>query len=237
MTPPAPLPVPGRAPARRRLIIAGGVALAGLVLLTVPWWGRQLAFFRVHDVEVRGTRLLKASEIVTRLGIDTMHSIWEPLDSLQARVERHPQVASARIRRWLPSTLIVEVTENLPVAFVPGRNGLRAYDEEGKALPLDPSRVPTDLPIISAPDTGVLRLLADLRADRPEIYARISEVRLVGKDQLRLELVDVPVLAMRTVSTERFDELSSVQRDLARRRIVPVELDLRFKDQVIARVP
>lgn len=237
MTAPAPIPGQGRAPVRRRLIIAGGIALVALVLLAVPWWGQELAFFRVHDVEVRGTRYLKASDIVGRLGIDTMRSIWEPLDSLEARVEGHPQVASAEIRRWLPSTLIVEVTENLPIAFVQGRSGLRAYDEDGKALPLDPSRIPTDLPIVSAPDTGVLRLLADLRADQPDIFARISEVRLIGKDQLRFELVDVPVLAMRTVGAERFDELSSVQRDLARRRIVPVELDLRFKDQVIARVP
>lgn len=237
MTTPAPVPEQGRATARRRLMIAGVIALAGLALVAVPWWGRQLAFFRVHAVEVRGTRFVKATEIVERLGIDTLHSIWEPLDSLEARVERHPQVASAEIRRWLPSTLIVEVTENLPIAFIQGRSGLRVYDEDGKALPLDPSRIPTDLPIVSAPDTGVLRLLADLRADRPELFARISEVRLVGKDQLRFELVDVPVLAMRNVGAERFDELSSVQRDLARRRIVPVELDLRFKDQVIARVP
>jgi len=233
----APLLEPGPPSRRRRLIAAALVAVVALVILTVPWWGRHLAFFRVHDVEVRGTRFAKASDIAARLAIDTLHSIWEPLDSLEARVERHPQVQEARIRRWLPSTLIVEVTENLPIAFVPGRSGLRAFDEDGKALPLDPSRIPTDLPILSAPDTGVLRLLADLRADRPDIFARISEVRLVGKDQLRFQLLDVPVLTMRDVGAERFDELSSVQRDLARRRIVPVELDLRFKDQVIARVP
>ena len=90
-----------------------------MMSLAVPWWGRRLAFFRVHDVEVRGARYTRATDIVARLGIDTLHSIWEPLDSLEARVERHPQVADARIRRWLPSTLIVDVTENLPVAFVP----------------------------------------------------------------------------------------------------------------------
>jgi cell division protein FtsQ len=235
VTAPVPSLEQSPSPRRRRLIVAGIIGFVCLTMVTVP--GTSPRVLRVHDVEVRGTRFATASDIVARLDIDTLHSIWEPLDSLEARVERHPQVEDARIRRWLPSTLIVEVTENLPVAFVPGRSGLRAYDEDGKALPLDPSRIPTDLPIISAPDTGVLRLLADLRADRPDVFARISEVRLVGKDQLRFELLDVPVLAMRNVGAERFDELSSVQHDLARRRIVPVELDLRFKDQVIARVP
>lgn len=225
---------PGR---RRRLIIAGAVSAICLTMLAVPWWGRHLAFFRVHEVEIRGTRFTRASDIAARLGVDTLFSIWSPLDSLEARVERHPQVQDAQISRWLPSTLIVEIIENLPLAFVPVGSGLRVYDETGTALPLDPSKVPTDLPIISAADTGVLRLLADLRADRPDVFARISEIHLVGKDQLRIELLNVAVLAMRTVSAERFDELSSVERDLARRRIAPLELDLRFKDQVIARVP
>ncbi len=235
MTEPVAEVVVTRRRGRLAMTLAGAAVL--LTMLTVPWWGRHLAFFRVHDGEVRGTRFTRAADIAARLDIDTTQSIWLPLDSLEARVERHPQVQDARIRRWLPSTLIVEITEKLPIAFVPVGSGLRAYDEKGTALPLDPSRVPTDLPIIQSADTGVLRLLADLKADRPDLFARISEVRVSGKDQLRIELLEVAVLAMRTVSAERFDELSSVERDLARRRIVPVELDLRFKDQVIARVP
>ena len=235
MTEPGPEGVVTRRRGRLAMALAGAAVL--LTMLTVPWWGRYLAFFRVHNVEVRGTRFIRAADIAARLDVDTTHSIWLSLDSLEARVERHPQVQDARIRRWLPSTLIVEITESLPIAFVPVGSGLRAYDEKGTALPLDPSRVPIDLPIIQSADTGVLRLLADLKADRPDLFARISEVRMSGKDQLRIELLEVAVLAMRTVSAERFDELSSVERDLARRRIVPVELDLRFKDQVIARVP
>jgi cell division protein FtsQ len=218
-------------------VLALGVLALALLLLSVPWWGRQLAFFRVRQVEVRGTRYVDPADIAARLAIDTLHSIWLPLDSLEARAARHGMVQRARVRRWLPSTLIVEVTEYVPVALVPQRTGLRAYDENAVALPLDPSRVPADLPIITAPDTGILRLLADIRSERPELFARISEIRPMGREQLRMVLIDVQVLVMRDVSAERFDELSSVERDLARRRIAPVELDLRFKDQVIARVP
>lgn len=234
----ASAPVEAAPASRRRWLVPAGLAgVFLLILATTPLWGRHLAFFRVHSIEVRGTRYARPSDIAARLAIDTLHSIWEPVDSLEARVERHPQVREAHVRRWLPSTLIIDVTENLPIAFVPVAGGLRAYDESGAALPLDPSRFPTDLPIISAPDTSVLRLLADLKADHPTMFARISEIRLIGKDQLRIELVDVPVLAMRHVSADRFDELSSVERDLSRRNITPVELDLRFTDQVIARVP
>jgi cell division septal protein FtsQ len=237
----APAPDAGAAPPRGprwgRRIGAVVALLVVLAIVTVPWWGRPLAFFRLHDVEVRGTRFARPSDIAARLQVDTMTSIWISLDTLEARVERHPQVRTARIRRWLPSKLVVEIIENEPIALVPGTRGMRAYEESGRVLPLDLARVPTDLPIVERPDTAVFRLLSDLKADNPGMYAQISEVRFVGQDQLRLMLLDVPVLALRGLLADRMEELSSVRRDLARKQIVPVELDLRFKDQVIVRLP
>jgi cell division protein FtsQ len=212
-------------------------ALVGLVLWTVPTWGRQLDFFRVHTVEVRGTRFARPQEIIRRLGIDTTASVWGPLDTLARRAERHPQVRSARVRRRLPGTLVVEVEENEPVAYVQGTKGLRAYDENGRLLPMDPTRVDADLPIAERPDTALLHLLADLRASEPELFARVTEVRLSGRDEFRLLFDALPVRVRRGDGVERFDGLSSVLRDLASRGVTPLELDVRFKDQVIARLP
>ena len=227
----------GHAPrwGRRAGLLSALLVVAAL--LTVPWWGYNLAYFRIRSVQVRGTRFARPSEIAARLSVDTSTSIWQSLDVLRTRVERHPQVRSAVVRRWLPNTVIVEIDENEPVALVPGPKGMRAYEESGQALPLDPSRVPTDLPIVERADTAVLRLLADLKADQSEMFAQISEVRFVGQDELRIQLLDIVVRARRGLVAQRFSELSSVQRDLARRRVTAAELDLRFKDLVIARLP
>jgi cell division septal protein FtsQ len=211
--------------------------VAALALISLPSWGRYLAFFNVREVEVRGTRFVRGEDILKRLATDTTHSVWERTDSLEARVKGHPQVRDAVVRRRLPGKLIVEIEENLPVALVPGARGLRAYDEEGRVLPIDLTRTGPDLPIAERADTALLHLLADLGRERPSMFAQISEVRVEGKEQLRFIIGGLQVLLMRGHGVERFDELSSVQRDLARRRLVPVELDLRFKDQVIARFP
>ncbi|MBL8958573.1 MAG: FtsQ-type POTRA domain-containing protein [Gemmatimonadetes bacterium] len=212
-------------------------ALVGLVLWTVPWWGRDLAFFRAQFVEVRGTRYARPEEIRRRLGIDSTASIWMSVDTLARRAERHPQVRSARVSRRLPGTFVVDVEENEPVAFVPGTKGLRAYDENGRLLPMDPTRVDADLPIAERPDTALLHLLADLRVELPELFARVTEVRLGGREEFRLYFDGIPVRVRRGDGAERFDGLSSVLRDLASRGVTPLELDLRFKDQVIARLP
>lgn len=222
---------------RRPVWIAAAVVAVLLLVATTPWWGRDLAFFRVRHVEVRGTRFARPSDIAARLRIDTTYSIWNGLDSLRVRAEGHPQVRQARVLRRLPGTLVVIVDENLPIALVPTANGLKAYDENGRLLPLDPSRVPVDLPIVARADSAILRLLGDLKAELPDVFARVSEVRRVNRDELRIQFIDVPVRVMADVSIDRFLELSSVQADLERRRLHPVELDLRFKDQVIARLP
>jgi len=214
-----------------------GAAVLAIVLLATPWWGRTLAVFRVQRVEVRGTRFARPADVAARLRIDTTYSIWGALDSLEQRAQRHPQVRRARISRRLPATLVVTVEENLPIALVPSKSGFRTYDDSGRVLPLDPSRIPVDLPIVARPDTAIFRLLGDIKAEQPALYARISEVRRRGKDEVVLELLQVPVRVMTDVSMERFLELSSVEADLERRRLRPVELDLRFKDQVIARLP
>ncbi len=221
---------------RLRWYLLGAILLA-IVISTVPWWGHDLAFFRVQQVEVRGTRFARASDIAARLQVDTTFSIWNKLDSLEVRAEGHPQVHRAHLSRRLPSTLVVTVDENLPIALVPASGGFKAYDDSGRVLPLDPARWGVDLPIVSRPDTALFRLLGDIKAEMPEYYSRVSEARRVAKDEVMLQLMDVPVRAMLDMRADRLLQLSSVEADLAKRHLRPVELDLRYKDLVIARLP
>jgi cell division septal protein FtsQ len=197
---------------------------------------RRMDFFRVRHVEVRGARFASPGELAARLQIDTTFSIWNDLDSLEARVGRHAQVGGVRIARRFPSTLVVIVDEHQPVALIPSANGLRPHDASGRALPFDPSRIPVDLPIVPRRDTAMLRLLGDIRAADPELFARVSELRREGRDELVLQLVTLAVRVPADISMDRLAQISSVEADLVKRRARVVELDLRFRDQVIARL-
>jgi cell division protein FtsQ len=234
------------------------LALAALVagaLAASPWWGRRalasLAFFRVRKVEVEGVRYLAPAEVVARLAVDTSASVWDDVAPLERRLAGHPQVASVEVSRKLPATLVVRVRENLPVALVPGPGGtLRVVDAAGRILPIDPSRAGVDVPIVGqreAPrDTALLRLLGDVRDADPGFYARISEARRVGKGELLLQLMApaagvapsgaMPVRAESDVTVGRLTEIYPVEDDLARRGLRAAELDLRYRDQVIARL-
>lgn len=219
------------------------MALAAVLVLVAgaPFWGplvlRQLSFFRLRKVEIIGARYVSVGDVLDRLHVDTTASIWDPIGPLAARLASHPQLHRVRVRRKLPGTLVVDVDENLPVALVATTDGLKAYDARGVALPIDLSRTPIDAPILPRRDVGVLAFLGLLRTEAPALYDRVSEIRVVGADEVLIDLDGTPVRAMRDVSTARLAEIEPVEQDLARRGFHAAELDLRYKDQVIARLP
>lgn len=223
---------------RVRLALAAALLL---LLFGAPFWAplllRQLSFFRVRKVEIVGARYVAVSDILSRLHVDTNASVWDPTSPLEKRLASHPQLRQVTVRRKLPGTLVVNVEENLPVAIIATNDGTRAYDARGVALPIDLSKTPLDAPVLTRRDVGVLGLLGLLRSQAPALYDRVSEVRVVSADELLIELDDTPVRAMRDVTADRLAEIDPVEDDLTRRGLRAAEIDLRYKDQVIARLP
>ena len=242
---------------RERLRRPGWRILGALFLLAVIMaaaWGvragaRQMAFFRVRSVEVRGARYLQPSEIISRLKVDTLASLWDDLTPYRDRIRGHPQISDVTISRRMPGTIVVTIKENLPVALIQTPTGLLPYDSLGKQLPIDPARTSLDLPIVATDDPVLLKLVGAIRATEPDVFARIDEVRRTGRDEILLTmsrgvnagavppesktlLVRVPV----GLSVERLADIFPVESDLARRQVRVGELDLRYRDQVIARL-
>ena len=224
---------------RERLRKPGWKILGALFLVAVIMaaaWGtravaREMAFFRIRSVEVRGARYLQASEIISRLKVDTLASLWDDLAPYRDRIRGHPQVSDVSIGRKMPGTLVVTIKENLPVALIQTPSGLLPYDSLGKQLPIDPARTSLDLPIVATDDPVLLKLVGAIRATEPRVFARIEEVRRTGRDEILLTLsrstnsaetdgrvrqllVRVPV----GLSVERLADIFPVEIDLARRQ-------------------
>jgi cell division septal protein FtsQ len=237
-----PQPTAVKPRSRRRWLIPAGIALAAFFILLSPVWApvffRRMAFFRVKHIEVVGARYVQPREILERLRVDTLASVWDPSGPLERRVAGHPLVREVRVGRKLPGTLVVRLVEHIPVALVPTANGFRAYDERGVQLPIEPTAADVDAPILARPDAAMLRLLGAARTQAPELYRRLSEVRREGAGGVELLLVldSLPVRALADVTLQRLGDLELVENDLARRQLRPRELDLRYRDQVIARL-
>ena len=229
---------------KRRWLKPAVVAVGVFLLMLAPFWAplflRRLAFFRLRHVEVIGAKYVDPRDILDRLKVDTLASVWDPTPPLEARAAAHPLVREVEIERKLPGTLVVRIAEHAPVALVATTGGFRVYDERGVALPIDPAAADVDAPILARPDTALLRLLAAARVAQPALYRRLSEVRRerggTGDSELLFVLDSIPVRAMGDVTLNRLADVELVEQDVARRRLALAELDLRYRDQVIARL-
>jgi cell division protein FtsQ len=65
----------------------------------------------------------------------------------------------------------------------------------------------------------------------------VSEVRITAPDEVVFQMGSTPVRAMRDITPARLTEIAPVEDDLARRGLHAAEIDLRYRDQVIARLP
>jgi len=249
----------------RVLAAVAGVLLLAPVPWVARRGASRLEFFQLRAVQVEGVRYLDAETVLEVLGLDTTHSVWADTEPLSARLLRLPQVGGVDIRRKLPGTLVVSIQETVPVALAPTPTGLEPVDSGGVVLPIDPTREDLDLPIANQRDVPLLALLGAVRAGQPALYRRISEISRDGKTDFIMRLVplggvspqasdsttadsaasvvgthaasrSLRVRAQLGVSVSRLADIFPVESDLLRRRASVAELDLRYRDQVIARL-
>lgn len=105
------------------------------------------AIYALHVSEVRvvGVSTLSPNDIITAANIRGGERIlWTQMSRIARRVEAVPGVASARADRSLPATVVIRVTERVPVVRLDRHPGLVA-DPDGVIFPYERERA---LPVL-----------------------------------------------------------------------------------------
>jgi cell division protein FtsQ len=219
----------------RRGMVAG-VAIAAVLIAAViafPILARQLAFFRVRQVEVVGNRYLDESDVVRRLGLRRHASTFDRLEPLRRAAAAIPGVLAATVERRLPGTLTVTIREATPVALVSLTDRLALVDFRGQVLPFDPARAPASLPIAGR-DSVSAGLLGRLMLTDPDWYDSVESARLDRGDVI----LDAGTHRIRLRPEADDDALRGViaVRDFLRQRgIAWREIDARYHNRLFVR--
>ncbi|HVX87876.1 MAG TPA: FtsQ-type POTRA domain-containing protein [Gemmatimonadales bacterium] len=222
-----------------RFLRPGWVALYALILVALTWWGapkllRRLDFFRVRRVEIVGLEYLGRDEVLRGLALPKRASVFDDKAPWERRARAIPGVATAEVSRRIPGTVRVTITEVAPVALVPGRDGLAPMDADGHLLPFDPAVSAPDLPLAPRADSLVGRLLGQVRAADPALFAQVGSAERDGAWVIlgiaRRRLVFRPDASIETIRA-----VTAVAQDLARLGKTWSELDGRWAGQVIVR--
>jgi len=190
---------------RRRRRIAQ--ALVAAVVLGGAGGLAQSPLLDVDRVEVRGAAHTPASDVTRAAGLDRGHRPMVTLDrrAVAARVEALPWVATARVERAWPSTVVVEVTERAAVATVPTTTGLALVDADGRVVA-----------VATAAPAGVVAIAVPARPRTPGTRAdaavlKALEVVLALPQRLARQVRTVPVTGEGSAASVDLDLASGVR--------------------------
>jgi POTRA domain-containing FtsQ-type protein len=222
---------------RRALTALGGSGLVAVSWVGAPLALRQVALFRVRQVELVGIRNLTPDAVIAALRLEPRASVFTDTRLLADRLRGLAGVADARVIRRLPAALTVEVREVEPAALAPPvqRGGLVVVDAAGHPLPFDPARTGLDLPIAASRDSGVVGVLALIQSVDPTLFQAITGARAARGWGVVLELGSHRVLVARDAGPEVIRAVVQVAQDLSAKGRSYVELDARFAGQVVVR--
>jgi len=147
-----------------------GIALSGAVSAGL-WQGFRFAttapLFAVREIRFSGLAHAAEEELLRRSGLALGQNLFHADLARAARsIEAHPWVASARLERRLPATVIASVVEHRPRALVQ-LDKLYILDTEGQLFKRAAPDDGLDLPLI----TGLLR--GEWIDRRPESAVRL----------------------------------------------------------------
>lgn len=134
---------------RQRIIFSLILVLAiSSTLIYIGWYSNLLI---VKNVEVRGNQVV-ATEIITETAQISLNTqlLRVPINNVVERLQTISQIGRAEVRRGWPSTLVIDVTERVPVALTDIPEGRFLVDEAGFPYLLASTEV--NLPLISGPD-------------------------------------------------------------------------------------
>ena len=207
----------------------------------------------ITRVTVTGNSRLSKGEVVALLdGIQGTNMLTVDLDEWRQKLRSSPWVADAAVRRVLPGTVAVVVSERSPMGIGRINDELYLIDERGGIIDqFGPTYADFDLPIIdglAAPprDNGPLidekraalaaRVLVSLQG-RADLARRVSEIDVSDVRDAVLILKNDTVLVR--VGDEQFAERLQSYLDLAptlRERVASIDyVDLRFDERVYVR--
>lgn len=230
------------------LFLAVGTGVWGIPRL------RGLELFHVERVEISGTELLSAPEVLATVGLRPGQSVWDDRNPWLDALLAHPVIRGATIERSLPRSLRIRVEERQPVALIEVGT-LRPVTAVGEILPVDPAEVPLDLPLIRVrlpaetsrvDDPTQKRLLGEigrLTQLDPALIVRVSEVRATPSGALHLVLGQplAELLLPPNADTGRLQQLRAVLEEIESRtgtadRTPGLLIDARFADQIVVRL-
>jgi cell division protein FtsQ len=220
------------------------LALVVTALVGVVWLLLVGPVLGVRSVQVDGVRTLAAGQVRETAGIAPGTPLLRvDVDAARARVARLPQVASVKVTRGWPHTVVVTVVERVPVAVV-GEAGSRSLvDAHGVLFDTVTGAPPAGVvPVkVASPgpgDPATMAALTAVEALSAGLRGQVASVAATTPDDITLTLTDGTLVRWGgpEKSGRKGDALAAVIGQLAKGALDPATtIDVSAPEAVVLR--
>lgn len=228
------------------------VALTLLFLASAGFGFLRSSFFLVDEIEIHGLNRIQPEEITAVSGYAKNMNIFDvDLIALGERVSANPRVEKVQVKRSLPSTLVVNVSERNPAAVIPYSGYYILVDAEGLAMGMVESYRERDLPLITGvrPQQVLVGKQVEVKELRyallvagllpPNVAKEVSEINFAEATGISVYMqsgIWVTLgLGTRKEYETRFDVLNSLLVKLKEEKRRATYIDVRFPTRPVVR--
>lgn len=139
--------------------------LVAVVVIALWWSLYQSRWFITETVTIQGVSRLTVEQVGAVAGAPLNEPlISQDVDGIAERLNALPEIKSALVERGWPKTLLITITERIPIAVAATAGGFNLIDDEGKNAGL-----------VAAPPAGLLVIAAN-----PDSPAMLSAIQVVA---------------------------------------------------------
>jgi len=212
--------------------------------------------FKVKRVQILNNITISPRQVLNIARIGTNENIYAAsLNSYAKRLEKHPDIKTAIIKRCHPDKIIIKVVEREPAAVImlDGEENDVPVDNEGVILSENKMRYALELPKIIGIKAGIyrpgtvitdirvltaLKFAGTLRRVRQNTFIDIEKMYLDRPRQIVFKTASVEEILIGTEwNLDQVMRLVAVVDNLRFQRINAQRIDLRFKDVAVIPKP
>tara|TARA_B100000989_G_C19507170_1_gene457036 strand:- start:442 stop:1206 length:765 start_codon:yes stop_codon:yes gene_type:complete len=236
------------------LISTSFLVIVSLVKIS-SWWSIIRNNLILENISISNTKIIDDEELYNLVNGFRGNSLEDiSIDSITKIIEDHPYVEAARISKWYPSKIKIELIEREPIAIL-NINPMVLLDKYGVVLPYKTSKMNFNLPILNNFNTNLdlypygneaisnnvvncIEWLNRIKISYPDLYQDISEMKMNSGNDINIILTEYPTqifLGKNHIWT-KIEILKKFETELLPKKLSDFSyLDMRYDNQVIAK--
>tara|TARA_Y100000994_G_C15655805_1_gene427346 strand:+ start:671 stop:1381 length:711 start_codon:yes stop_codon:yes gene_type:complete len=220
------------------------ISISLLLVKSINQYVVKTDYFEVEKINIKGNNFVKDETIYKLIDNKINHNILElDLKKLKSKINKNDYIHSSKIYTLLPSTILIEINEIIPLAIFKNNNKKYLLDSNAKSIEADYNALNYyNVPIISninnhSEKIKITELLKMILKNDESLYLSINHI-VINNDEINIHLSSKTKIIINTNKTKNelailFEFIDNISES---KKITSYKyIDLTVKDQIIVK--